>query len=153
MCKMKNRIYVLALLVMTCVMGLQAQSSRLSKEEFRRHQQKFITERAQLSSEEARQFFPLYFELQDKKQECNRAAWQKQRKGKDEKTTEEEYAQIVEDVIQARIDVDRMELEYVRKYKRFLSAEKIYLIQKAEMRFHRELLKDIRSPKQGKNKR
>ena len=46
-----------------------------------------------------------------------------------------------------------MELEYVRKYKRFLSSEKIYLIQKAEMRFHRELLKDMRSPKKGKGKK
>ena len=153
MCKMKNKICVLVLFVMACVVGVQAQSPRLSKEEFRQLQQKFITERAQLNSEEARQFFPLYFELQDKKHECNRIAWQKQRKGKNENTTEEEYAQIVEDVIQACIDVDRMELEYVRKYKRFLSSEKIYLIQKAEMRFHRELLKDMRSPKKGKGKK
>ena len=76
-----------------------------------------------------------------------------QRKGKEENTTEEEYAQIVEDVIQARIDVDRLDLEYVRKYKRFLSSKKIYLIQKAEMRFHRELLKNIRQPKQNKKEK
>ena len=101
------------MVIMTCAIRVQAQHSHLSKEEFRERQQAFITEKAQLSAKEAQQFFPLYFELQDKKRECNKAAWQKQRKGKEENTTEEEYAQIVEDVIQARIDVDRLDLEYV----------------------------------------
>lgn len=141
------------MVIMTCAIRVQAQHSHLSKEEFRERQQAFITEKAQLSAKEAQQFFPLYFELQDKKRECNKAAWQKQRKGKEENTTEEEYAQIVEDVIQARIDVDRLDLEYVRKYKRFLSSKKIYLIQKAEMRFHRELLKNMRPPMQNKKEK
>ena len=96
---------------------------------------------AGLNAQEAARFFPLYFELQDKKQEQNKEAWQKMRKGKDPNTTETEYAKIVEDVIKARIATDQLELEYVQKYKKFLSAKKIYQVQKAEMKFHRELLK------------
>ena len=49
----------------------------------------------------------------------------------------------MEDVIQARIAADELELEYVRKYKQFLPAKKIYLLQKAEMRFHREMIKGM----------
>ena len=96
---------------------------------------------AKRNAQEAARFFPLYFELQDKKQEQNKEAWQKMRKGKDPNTTETEYAKIVEDVIKARIATDQLELEYVQKYKKFLSAKKIYQVQKAEMKFHRELLK------------
>lgn len=45
----------------------QAQKNKLSKEEFRARQEAFITENAQLTPKEAKEFFPLYFELQDKK--------------------------------------------------------------------------------------
>ena len=149
---MKKRLYSLICLVMMSVACLQAQHHRLSKEEFRQRQQAFITERAALSPEEVQRFFPLYFELQDRKQDCNKQAWKKIQKGKEEDTTEDEYAQIIEDVIQARIDVDRLELEYIRKYKKFLSSKKIYLIQKAEMKFHRELLRDMRQARKGRMK-
>lgn len=98
-------------------------------------------------------FFPLYFELQDKKQTYNKEAWQKLRQGKNPNTTETEYGKIVEDVIQARIAADELELEYVRKYKQFLPAKKIYLLQKAEMRFHRELLKGFKHGQKGPEKK
>ena len=91
--------------------------------------------------------------LQDKKQTYNKEAWQKLRQGKNPNTTETEYGKIVEDVIQARIAADELELEYVRKYKQFLPAKKIYLLQKAEMRFHRELLKGFKHGQKGPEKK
>lgn len=147
---MKKRLYILVLALTACVISLQAQREPLSKDEFRRHQQEFLTKRAGLDVNEAKQFFPLYFELQDKKQEYNRNVWKSIRRGKETGTSDEEYAQIIEDVVQTRIDIDRMELEYVRKYKKILPPKKIYLIQKAEMRFHRELLRDMRPAKKKK---
>lgn len=138
---MKRKLYILTLIALCCLTGIHAQKGHFSKEEFRSRQQAFITEKAGLNAQEAARFFPLYFELQDKKQEQNKEAWQKMRKGKDPNTTETEYAKIVEDVIKARIATDQLELEYVQKYKKFLSAKKIYQVQKAEMKFHRELLK------------
>ena len=138
---MKRKLYILTLMALCCLTGIHAQKGHFSKEEFRSRQQAFITEKAGLNAQEAARFFPLYFELQDKKQEQNKEAWQQMRKGKDPNTTETEYATIVEDVIKARIATDQLELEYVQKYKKFLSAKKIYQVQKAEMKFHRELLK------------
>ena len=63
----------------------------LSPEEFRAKQKAFITEKAGLTSEEAAKFFPLYFELQDRKKQLNDEAWKLLRQGKDEKTTEAQY--------------------------------------------------------------
>lgn len=150
---MKKTIYMLVLLLTVCLTGLQAQNAKLSKEEFRNRQKEFFTQQAGLSNEEAQKFFPLYFELRDKKQAYNKEAWQKLRQGKNANTTETEYGKIVEDVIQARIATDELELEYVRKYKQFLPAKKIYLLQKAEMRFHRELLKGFKHGQKGQEKR
>lgn len=149
----KRTFYALTLLLILCVSGIQAQNTKFSKEEFRNRQKEFFIQQAGLSNDEAQKFFPLYFELQDKKQAYNKEAWQKLRQGKNPNTTETEYGKIVEDVIQARIATDELELEYVRKYKQFLLAKKIYLLQKAEMRFHRELLKGFKHCQKGPEKK
>lgn len=140
---MKKLFSILILFTCFCTYT-QAQNNKLSKEEFRARQEAFITENANLTQQEAKKFFPLYFELQDKKSTYNREAWQEMRKGKQGNLSEEEYARIVEALIQARITTDQLDLEYVRKYKKFLSSKKIYDIQRAEMKFHRHLLKPDR---------
>lgn len=114
----------------------------LSPEEFRAKQKAFIIERAGLSKEEAAKFFPVYFELQDRKKQLNDEAWKLIRSGKDEKTTEAQYGEILEGVYDARIASDRLDKTYFEKFKKILSNKKIYLVQRAEMRFHRELLKN-----------
>ena len=68
---------------------------RMSQEAFRAKQKAFITEQANLTKEEAAKFFPLYFELQDKKKELNDKAWNLIRQGKDENTTETQYDEIL----------------------------------------------------------
>ena len=114
---------------------------RLSPEEFRAKQKAFIIENAGLNKEEAAKFFPVYFELQDKKKALNDKAWGLLRKGKDDKTTEAQYAEILKGVYDARSASDKLERDYYEKFKKILSNKKIYMVQKAEMRFHRELLK------------
>ena len=42
-----------------------------------------------------------------------------------------------------------MDKTYFEKFKKILSCKKIYLVQRAEMRFHRELLKGVRDNKGG----
>lgn len=121
---------------------------RLTKEEFRDRQRTFITERAELTKEEAEKFFPLFFELQDRKQVLNDKAWKLMRKGKDERTTEEQYGEILEGIYDARIASEELEKEYFQKFRKILSNKKIYMVQRAEMRFHRNLLKGM----QGKKK-
>lgn len=52
-------------------------------------------------------------------------------------------------VYDARIASDRLDKTYFEKFKKILSCKKIYLVQRAEMRFHRELLKGVRDNKGG----
>ena len=140
---MKNLYCIVTLLFVICI-SASAQKPRLTKEEFRNKQEEFITKRAGLTKEEAAKFFPLYFELQEKKRECNKKAWQQIRRAKENKLSEKEYDEVVEDIIKARIESDELDLEYSRKYKEFLSSKKIFELQNAEMSFHRELLKPHR---------
>lgn len=125
----------------------------LSPTEFRAKQKAYIIEKAGLTKEEATKFFPLYFELQDKKKELNDKAWGLIRQGKDENTTEAQYDVIMEGIYDARIAADRLDKTYFAKFRKILSAKKIYLIQKAEMRFHRDLLKGMRGKGGGAPKK
>lgn len=142
-----RKLIVLVIMVwggLSLLKAAEGCNQHLTKEEFRAKQQAFITEKAELTQEEAAKFFPLYFELQDRKKELNDEAWKLMRQGKNESTTETQYEEILEGVYDARIASDRLERTYFEKFKKILSCKKIYLIQKAEMRFHRDLLKQMR---------
>ena len=135
---------LLTIILSISSISLFAQKPRMSREEFRQCQEKYINEQTGLTQQEAQQFFPLYFELQDKKDAINRQAWAQMRKGKEENLSEAEYNKIVEEIIKARISCDQLDLEYLHKYQKFLSSKQIFNIQRAEMWFHRELLKPHR---------
>ena len=137
---MKQAIITLIFLWTGCLTVL-SQERRLTKEEFQAKQKEYFSRQADLTHEEAARFFPLYFELQGKKGKLNQEAMEQMRKGKEDNLAEAEYANIVESILKSRIASDELELEYLRKYRKFLTARKIYQLQRAEMRFHRELLK------------
>ena len=122
-------------------------NQHLSPDEFRAKQKAYITEKAGLTKEEAAKFFPVYFELQDKKKKLNDESWDLMRKGKDDKTTEAQYAEINEKVANNRIAADQLDKTYLGKFKKILSSKKIFLVQRAEMRFHREMIKGLNSSK------
>lgn len=137
------------LIFLSIGISMQAQDKKkpgFSKEEFRARQESYLTEKTELTKEEAAKFFPIYFELQDRKKAINDEGWRQIRKGKDPKTTESEYEQIVDNIVKARIEADKLDLEYLQKFKKILSAKKIYKLQRAEMKFHRDILKIMHGP-------
>lgn len=119
---------------------------RLSKEEFRARQQEFITQKVQLTEEEATKFFPLYYELQDRKKEINDNARKILRERKDRRTelTEEQCEQLLEARYEARLKIANLEKEYFEKFKEIISCQKIFRIQREELRFHRHMLRGVR---------
>ena len=141
---MKRTLHILVLLILCSVSVVQAQNRPMNKQQFRERQKNFLIEKAKLTPEEAKAFFPLYFELQEKKHNLNQEAWGKLRREQKEKLTDSEYSKMIDDVAKARIAADQLEYEYLQEYKKILSAKKIYRIQRAEMHFHRDLLKCYR---------
>ena len=127
---------VIALVVLLCgfmpvLWAADGCDQHLSREEFRAKQKAFIIEQAGLSKQEAAKFFPVYFELQDKKKKLN------------DESTESQYEEINEKVANNRIAADQLDKTYLSKFKKILSSKKIFLVQRAEMRFHREMIKGM----------
>ncbi|GAE23043.1 hypothetical protein M1B74_07660 [Bacteroides pyogenes] len=127
-------------------------TQHLSREEFREKQKAFIIEQAGLTEAESAKFFPVYYELQELKKKLNDESWELIRKGKDGKSSEAEYEEIIERVCDNRIAATRLDKSYLDKFKKILSCKKIYLVQHAEMRFHREILRGMRH-RGGKERR
>lgn len=138
----------IVLLLIVCAFAplLQAADGvdqHLTPDEFRAKQQEFIIKEAELSKEEAAKFFPLYFELQAKKKEINDKTWKSLREGKDDTTTEARYGEIMSGFYDSRLASDQLDKAYFVRFKTILSNKKLYLVQKAELRFNRELLKGM----------
>ena len=93
---MKNRYILFVLAALLCLPLFAQKKNKCSKDEFRTKQQAYMTEKAGLTAEEAQKFFPLYFELQDKKKAINKQVWSEARQGIQPQTTEEEYSTIID---------------------------------------------------------
>jgi hypothetical protein len=141
-----KRYILITLLMMTALLPALAQQ-KCNREEFRAKQEAYLTEQAELTQDEAARFFPLYFELQDKKKALNDAAFAKAKTGKKGTATEKEYEDILDQLAQARLACDRLDVEYLGRFKQILSAKKLYFLQRAEMKFHRDLVRIVNQKK------
>lgn len=146
---------IIALVVLLCgfmpvLWAADGCRQHLSREEFRAKQKAYIIEQSNLTQDEAAKFFPVYFELQDKKKKLNEESWNLMRKGKDDETTEAQYGEINEKVANNRIAAGQLDKSYLDQFKKILSNKKIFLVQRAEMRFHREMIRRMNRGKDSK---
>lgn len=149
---MKKHILIVFLLTLCLPSIAQKKQDKDSEDKFRAKKEAYITKKAELTPEEAAQFFPLYFELQDKKAENNRKAWSKGKTGLNPNTTEEEYEEIFDAFFEADKDNSALEKEYLDKCRKFLSNKKIYMALKAEIKFSRYMLKIVQEQEKEEKK-
>jgi len=144
-----KRHYLFLLLTFMCIsIHAKKQDKNCSEEEFRAKKQAYLTEQAKLTEEEAAKFFPIYYELQALKKEVNKQAWKKGKEGKNPQTTEAQYEEILNGFIDAESQNYKLDKEYLKKYQSVLSNKKIYMLLSAEIKFNRNMLKIIQTPKQ-----
>ena len=136
----------LLLFITTMTAAAQENNNRkphFSPEEFQAKQRAYITEKAELSPEEAEAFFPLFFELQKKKFDLERGARKDFRKQRGEQMTEEECRNFVYKMADTKIEIAKLEREYTDKYLQVLPACKVRRVQHAEGSFQRDLMKKM----------
>ena len=107
----------LLLLITTMTAGAQEKNRKphFSPEEFQAKQRTYITEKAELSPEEADAFFPLFFELQKKKFDLERNARKDFWKQRGEQMTEDECRRFVYNIADVKIEIAKLEREYTDK--------------------------------------
>ena len=79
--------------------------------------------------------------MQDKKKALNKQRWAEAKQGKNPGTTEEEYNTIINQFLDTETDILDLEKEYIEKFRKVLSNQKIYMIYWAELKFNRNMMK------------
>ena len=144
---MKKILFASLLLLLTAVTA-SAQERPMNKphfspEEFQAKQKAYITEKADLTDQEAEAFFPLFFELQKKKFELERTVRKGFKKERGEQMTEEECRDFVYKMADTKIEIAKLEREYTDKYLQVLPPCKLRRVQHAEGMFQRDLMKKM----------
>ena len=144
---MKKILFASLFLLLTAVTA-SAQERPMNKphfspEEFQAKQKAYITEKADLTDQEAEAFFPLFFELQKKKFELERNVRKEFKKERGEQMTEEECRDFVYKMADTKIEIAKLEREYTDKYLQVLPPCKLRRVQHAEGMFQRDLMKKM----------
>lgn len=145
-----KKIFLTFAFVLLTAMTITAQEAgkpngkrAFSPEEFKEKQKAYITEKAELTAEEADAFFPLFFELQKKKFGIEHGARKEVKWKRGEKMTEEQCRELAYGMADAKIEIAKLEREYTDKYLQVLSACKLNKVQRAENSFQRDLMKSM----------
>ncbi len=145
-----GKIGVLLLLLMTTTVSF---AQRPGRERIKTLKVAFITERLNLSSEEAQVFWPLYNEHEEKKVAINR----KERREIRSKLvdfdllSENEANALLMQLIALEEEKKKLHVSYIRKMSETISAKKTFLLIKAEEDFNKRLLQRMRQAKQNRN--
>jgi Spy/CpxP family protein refolding chaperone len=133
-----KKMITICLAIMICA-NVQAQKGKAAfKEKIETYRIAFITEKLDLTPDEAQKFWPIYNQFHD---QLDRLRDDK----KNGKSLELMSDAEVEQYITARLDIEQKELnlkkEYVQKFRQVLSARKVALLQDSEKEFRQEILK------------
>ena len=138
---MKTKYTLLILMALVCLPVFAQKKTKYNEADYRSKQQAYMTEKAGLTSEEAEKFFPLYFELQDKKMAINKERWNEACQATKQDMSEETYEAIIEKYVNAEQAILDLGKEYIEKYRKVLSEKKICLVHMAEIKFNRNMMK------------
>lgn len=142
-------LFISLFLVPNIQLSAQNQGNRNQKENRRKNhfewfvaeRQKFLTKETGMTENEAKQFFPLYNEMQEKKFSLNMEVHKEIRQLKNkESVSESDYARLVNALDEIPVKEAKLTKEYSEKFKKILSAEKLFKFKLAEGRFTREVL-------------
>lgn len=143
-----KRIILSTIVILLAATIVTAQKKRsFSRVEYRNKQKEFIIKQAKLTTDESEAFFPIFFELQEKKHAINSEAHKKVGIKKGEETTEEQYILLVNEYAEAKIRIAELEKEYIAKYLKIIPAKKVLSVQRAEEQFQKEILKQMTNKK------
>lgn len=110
-------------------------------EAFKKKKAEFIIDNVNLTDAEAKSFIPLTNELMDKRFELNRAIRKETRElRKKNNKTNSDYERLLDASSSVKIKEAQLEQEYLQKFKKVLSAEKIYKYKQAEAQYMRNIV-------------
>lgn len=150
----KLKVLFAGLMMLTFLVNAQDEH-RIPKEKKERMEAMkvaFITKKLALTSEEAQNFWPIYNELQAKRQELRKESKENHKalKEKGENASDKDVEEVFKKDIALKEKGIALEKEYFGKLKAVIPMKKIALLHQAEREFKREMLRNL---KEGRERR
>ena len=146
---MRKIIFITAVACLLCsTISVLAQENNdrekrtFDKDAFQAKRSAYITAEIGLTADEAGDFIPLDNEFKQKVfdagRECRRLGRQNNTK---EKLSDNDYLKLIDCQIDTKLKEAQLEKEYLEKFKKILSPEKLYKYQQADAKFMREFIR------------
>jgi hypothetical protein len=144
---MKAKHFALFIVLITSIYNLFGQDDKEEKlEKFKSQKIAFITEKLQLTTQEAQAFWPVYNEYDNKKQAIQE---EKLKTGKyynqsGDNISEKEASELADRFVGFQMREAQLAEEYNKKFKSVLPANKVLKLYQVEIQFKRQLLKRLK---------
>ncbi|MDG4716629.1 sensor of ECF-type sigma factor [Winogradskyella marincola] len=143
---------ILFILLLTSATNF-AQGGEKIKERIKAQKVAFITDKLELTSEEAQKFWPIYNEIEVKKEELRKESVLKRKEKKPEDLTEEEAKILLNEMLDIEDQKHELNRELVSKLEEVISSKKIIALMRAEREFDRKLLDRLKEFKDRRQNR
>ncbi len=143
---MKNIYTITVLLFITSVIYGQNDTFQKRLNNLRSQKIAFITQRLNLTPEEAQTFWPVYNELALKKDQLNkrRKEISFELRNNWDNLSEQEKEELVDKFVSIKIEEATLEVDYHEKFKKVLDLEKVLKLYQSEMAFKNYLLNKVK---------
>ncbi|MBQ0060191.1 MAG: hypothetical protein MJZ69_03240 [Bacteroidaceae bacterium] len=135
---MRNHLFTT---IMLMLMFIPAKAQQFNPEEYRQKFEQFVTSEACLTKEECAKFFPLFQEYKSKKRQNYRVLMQLMKDLDPKNNSEQEFRDANNKILKAHEEENKIDAEYLKKFRKVLSDKKIFLLQRAELRFQQRALR------------
>ncbi len=130
-----------------------AQGGEKIKERIKAQKIAFITDKLDLTSEEAQQFWPIYNDIESRKEALKQESTKKRKAKKPDDLTEKEAKTLLDEMLDIEDQKHKLNRELVSKLEKVISSNKIIALMRAEHEFDRKLLdkfKEFRERRQNR---
>lgn len=141
---MKTLVYI-SLLQLIILSAFSQNNQAEKKEKLKAMKVAFITEKLDLSSDEAQKFWPVYNEYDKAREELmkNRKGLMKCVKDDSKVLSDKEAEELADNFIKHETDEAKLMQDYHAKFKKVLSPQKLIKLYQAERQFKNHLLKQL----------
>jgi hypothetical protein len=128
-------------------------AQRIGYNEITEKRIEFISSRLNLNAQESEKFWPVFRQFYEQREQIAKKSKLKNKQTGDSKpSTEEEFINAINFMIDNKIDQTMLMKEYTKKYLEMLPAEKVYRLYQLDEEFNKYLLDQIKESGKGKRR-
>lgn len=143
-----NKLLIILVLLFTTM----SYGQRGNREKIKSLKVAFITEKLELTSTEAQQFWPVYNKFEEKR-EALRQTERKEIRNKMQdasELSETEATTVLGKLIRFKVEAEKLDQAFLSEIQKVLSAKKTLILMRSEEEFKRQLIKQYRQNRGGR---